>query len=59
MPPLQEILDEFGLKDGIAASASQAAGYRGKLPDAMVDFWVEHGRGHRPVNLCRGSAEAR
>ncbi|MFS2178624.1 GAD-like domain-containing protein [Rhizobium pisi] len=44
--PLQEILDEFGpLKDGSTVSASQAEGYRGKLPDAMVDFWTEHGRG--------------
>ncbi|MGO8048608.1 GAD-like domain-containing protein, partial [Rhizobium johnstonii] len=41
--PLQEILDEFGpLKDGMAVAASQADGYRGKLPDAMVDFWIEH-----------------
>ncbi|ANL69595.1 GAD-like domain-containing protein (plasmid) [Rhizobium phaseoli] len=44
--PLQEVLDEFGpLKDGSTVSASQAEGYRGKLPDAMVDFWIEHGRG--------------
>ncbi|MBB2838886.1 UNVERIFIED_ORG: hypothetical protein GGE64_002631 [Rhizobium etli] len=39
-------MDEFGpIKDGIAVSALQAERYRGKLPDAMVDFWIEHGRG--------------
>ncbi|MBB3301589.1 hypothetical protein FHT72_005464 [Rhizobium sp. BK077] len=39
-------MDEFGpLKDGMTVSASQAEGYRGKLPDAMVDFWIEYGRG--------------
>jgi hypothetical protein len=44
--PLREVLDEFGpLQDGIAVSASQAERYRGQLPDAMVDFWIEHGRG--------------
>ncbi|WP_280949923.1 GAD-like domain-containing protein [Rhizobium aethiopicum] len=44
--PLSEVLDECGpRKDGTAVSASQAEGYRGKLPDAMVDFWIEHGRG--------------
>ena len=44
--PLQEVLDEFGpLKDGSTVSASEAEVYRGRLPDAMVDFWIEHGRG--------------
>ena len=44
--PLQEVLDEFGpLEDGTTVSASQAETYRGKLPDAMIDFWIEHGRG--------------
>ncbi|MBB4292693.1 hypothetical protein GGE16_004772 [Rhizobium leguminosarum] len=39
-------MDEFGpLKDGMAVAASQAEGCRGKLPDAMVDFWIELGRG--------------
>ena len=44
--PLQEVLDEFGpLQDREQVSVAQAEAYRGRLPDAMVDFWIQHGRG--------------
>lgn len=44
--PLQEVLDEYGpLQSRDDVSIAEAEAYRGKLPDAMVDFWIQHGRG--------------
>lgn len=46
MYPLQEVLDEFGPPQGDGPiSQAEAERYRGRIPDAMIEFWLNHGRG--------------
>ena len=41
-----EIIKEFGEPDlAVTISAEEAATYRGRVPDALIRFWQEHGRG--------------
>lgn len=44
--PFQEVVDEYGppVGDG-PISAAEADRYRGRVPDALIDFWLEYGRG--------------
>jgi len=44
--PLQEVLDEFGPPQGDGPiSRAEAERYRGRVPDALIEFWLDHGRG--------------
>lgn len=50
--PLLEVLDEFGLSNMARRfPPHRLRAIAGELPDAMVDFWIEHGRGQRRNGL--------
>ena len=44
--PFREVVDKYGppVGDG-PIGAAEAERYRGRVPDALVDFWLEYGRG--------------
>lgn len=44
--PFQEVLDEFGPPQGNGPiSQAEAERYRGRVPNALIEFWLNHGRG--------------
>lgn len=44
--PFHDILDVLGPMTHVTpVSRKEAEPYRGRLPDGLLDFWIEHGRG--------------